>query len=166
MERLTGRDEGNAYFTECFEEPCLGMGCINENCEFLQLVCERLAAYEDIGPTPEQLLEIDKMYAEKCREVAELRAELKAYKDTGMTPEDTLDMIACMDKEDGYGPEEEIKDLLELMRYRKAIGELEDKSERYHYLRHSLNDNSHYNAGRADAMRKAINILKGGGVDE
>lgn len=129
-------------------------------------ILEKLAAYEDIGPTPEQLLEIDKMYAEKCREVVELRTELKAYKDTGMTPEDTLDMIACMDKGDGYGPEEEIADLLELMRYRKAIGELEDKSERYHYLRHSLNDNSHYNAGRADAMRKAINILKGGGVDE
>ncbi len=80
MERLTGRDEGNAYFTECFEEPCLGMGCINENCEFLQLVCERLAAYEDIGPTPEQLLEIDKMYAEKCREVAELKKQLGASK--------------------------------------------------------------------------------------
>lgn len=127
---------------------------------------ELLKAYEDIGPTPEQLLEIDKMYLEKCREVAELRAELKAYKDTGMTPEDTLDMIACMDKGDGYGPEEEIADLLELMRYRKAIGELEDKSERYHYLWHSLNDNSPYNAGRADAMRKAINILKGGGIDE
>ena len=127
---------------------------------------KELKEYKDIGPTPEQILEIDKMYAEKCREVAELRAELKAYKDTGMTPEDTLDMIACMDKGDGYGPEEEIADLLELMRYRKAIGELEDKLERYHYLWHSLNDNSPYNAGRADAMRKAINILKGGAEDE
>lgn len=134
--------------------------------EALVNVEQRLEKYLDTNLIPEQLLEIDKMYAEKCREVAELRAELKAYKDTGMTAEDTLDMIACMDKEDGYGPEEEIADLLELMRYRKAIGELEDKSERYHYLWHSLNDNSPYNAGRADAMRKAINILKGGAEDE
>ena len=34
---------------------------------------ERLSAYEDIGLTPEQLLEIDRLYAEKCKEVAELR---------------------------------------------------------------------------------------------
>ena len=33
---------------------------------------ERLAAYEDIGLTPEQLREVDKLYAEKCKEVAEL----------------------------------------------------------------------------------------------
>lgn len=137
-----------------------------ECANILQDISIRLKAYEDIGPTPEQLLEIDKMYMDMCREVAELRAELKAYKDTGMTPEDTLDMIACMDKGDGYGPEEEIRDLLELMRYRKALGEIADKSERYHYLWHSLNDNSPYNVGRADAMRTAINILKGGGVDE
>lgn len=39
---------------------------------------ELLKAYEDIGLTPEQLLEIDKMYAEKCREVAELKKRDKA----------------------------------------------------------------------------------------
>ena len=33
---------------------------------------DRLAAYEDIGLTPEQLREVDKLYAEKCKEVAEL----------------------------------------------------------------------------------------------
>jgi len=75
MDRLTGWDNGHAYFTECFEEPCLGMGCINEDCEFKILACQRLAEYEDIGLTPEQLLEIDKMYSEKCREVAELRKQ-------------------------------------------------------------------------------------------
>ena len=75
MDRLTGWDNGRAYFTECFEEPCLGMGCINEDCEFKILACQRLAEYEDIGLTPEQLLEIDKMYSEKCREVAELRKQ-------------------------------------------------------------------------------------------
>lgn len=76
MDRLTGWDNGHAYFTECFEEPCLGMGCVNEDCEFKILACQRLAEYEDIGLIPEQLLEIDKMYSEKCREVAELRKQL------------------------------------------------------------------------------------------
>lgn len=33
----------------------------------------RLGSYEDIGLTPERMLEIDKLYTEKCREVAELQ---------------------------------------------------------------------------------------------
>ena len=32
-----------------------------------------LKAYEDTGLTPEQIREIDRLYAKKCREVAELR---------------------------------------------------------------------------------------------
>lgn len=34
---------------------------------------DRLAAYEDLGVTPEQIKEIDRLYAEKCREVVELK---------------------------------------------------------------------------------------------
>lgn len=34
---------------------------------------EELKPYEDTGLTPERIREIDRMYAEKCREVAELR---------------------------------------------------------------------------------------------
>lgn len=34
---------------------------------------EELKPYEDTGLTPEQIREIDRLYAEKCREVAELR---------------------------------------------------------------------------------------------
>lgn len=34
---------------------------------------KRLKEYEDLGLTPEQLMEIDKLYAEKCREVEELK---------------------------------------------------------------------------------------------
>lgn len=41
--------------------------------ERLEQECfDRLAAYEDIGLTPEQLREVDKLYAEKCKKVAEL----------------------------------------------------------------------------------------------
>lgn len=48
MARLTSRDKhGHAYFPECFKEPCLGCGCIRENCEFMEKVCEKLAKYEE-----------------------------------------------------------------------------------------------------------------------
>jgi len=73
MERLTGWDKNNAFFAKCFDEPCLGSGCRNDNCELNELVCTRLAEYEDLGVTPEQIREIDILYAEKCREVAELK---------------------------------------------------------------------------------------------
>ena len=37
----------------------------------------RLKAYEDLGITPEQMIEIDQLYTEKCREVAELKGRCK-----------------------------------------------------------------------------------------
>lgn len=48
-------------------------------CE-IQKCFKRLAEYEEIGLTPEQIREVDKLYAEKCKEVA----ELKKYTFTGM----------------------------------------------------------------------------------
>lgn len=44
---------------------------------------DRLAEYEDIGLLPEQIKEIDKLYAEKCSEVAQLQKELK--RNSGIT---------------------------------------------------------------------------------
>ena len=41
-----------------------------------------LKAYEDTGLTPEQIREVDRMYGEKCREMAELR-----QRDTAILPE-------------------------------------------------------------------------------
>lgn len=38
---------------------------------------ERLKSYEDLGLSPEQIIEIDNFYAEKCREVAELKGMCK-----------------------------------------------------------------------------------------
>ena len=37
---------------------------------------DRLGQYEDTGLTPEQIREIDRLYAEKCKEVAEYRERL------------------------------------------------------------------------------------------
>lgn len=73
MERLTKREIlGNAYFPKCFEEPCNGCGCQDDDCDMGE-VCEKLASYEDTGLTPEQIIEIDKLFTEKCRELAEER---------------------------------------------------------------------------------------------
>ena len=43
---------------------------------------DALAAYEDTGLTPEQLRQIDRLYAEKCRELAELQ-----QRNTAILPE-------------------------------------------------------------------------------
>lgn len=78
MERLT------SYKNKCKREMiCRYEDCgtckeycphINEeNCHCLQEVLEKLAEYEDIGPTPEQLIEIDKLYAELCKELGEYK---------------------------------------------------------------------------------------------
>lgn len=57
MERLTARDPaGNAYFPECFKEPCGGGGCTKDHCEFLDSVCDKLAGYEEQGDRTEKLL--------------------------------------------------------------------------------------------------------------
>ena len=58
MERLTEwNDEQNrhAYYPRCFEEPCYGGGCKINDCPFETAVCDRLAAYEDTGLTPEKI---------------------------------------------------------------------------------------------------------------
>ena len=49
-ERLTARDEktGTAYYPQCFEEPCFGMGCEKKECLLKYAVVEKLAKYEDL----------------------------------------------------------------------------------------------------------------------
>lgn len=74
MDRLTARDNfGNAYYPKCFEEPCCGCGCQKDRCEFLERACETLAAYEDTGLTLYQIVQMDKLYREKCEELAKLK---------------------------------------------------------------------------------------------
>lgn len=77
LERLTARNsDGQAYYPKCFEEPCLGTG--DTSCTFCKhndVVCERLAAYEDLGLTPGQLRAIDRMYAELCGKLAEIEGK-------------------------------------------------------------------------------------------
>lgn len=64
MKRLTQRSNfGTAYYPRCFEEPCIGDGCKIKDCLFDNMICERLAAYEDTGLTPE---EVHSMSGEWC----------------------------------------------------------------------------------------------------
>lgn len=56
MERLTKWENGHAYYPRCFENPCYGGGCITRDYPFETAICERLAAYEDTGLMPEEVL--------------------------------------------------------------------------------------------------------------
>ena len=67
MERMTEwNDEQtrHAYYPRCFEEPCYGGGCKIKDCPFETEVCDRLAAYEDTGLTPERCAEFARADAE------------------------------------------------------------------------------------------------------
>lgn len=67
MERLTKWNESSykhAYYPRCFKEPCYGRGCKIKDCPFEIAVCERLAAYEDTGLTPERCAEFARADAE------------------------------------------------------------------------------------------------------
>ena len=58
MERLTewnGEQPRHAYYPRCFKAPCYGDGCKINDCLFETAVCDRLAAYEDTGLTPEEI---------------------------------------------------------------------------------------------------------------
>lgn len=37
----------NLDLTECFNDPCNGLQCAKDDCEFLEKVCEKLAECED-----------------------------------------------------------------------------------------------------------------------
>lgn len=60
--RMTAREDGRAYFPECFDrcggDPEPG-ACAN--CDFTQRTCEKLAAYEETRLTPEGVLQLKKM---------------------------------------------------------------------------------------------------------
>ena len=67
MERLTEwNDEQtrHAYYPRCFKDPCYGNGCKINDCPFETSVCDRLAAYEDTGLTPERCAEFARADAE------------------------------------------------------------------------------------------------------
>ena len=81
MERLTERNRYKAaYYPYCFKEyTCDGKGASKkcDSCEFTTMVCERLAAYEDTGLTPEQILAMDEEYTKLAKELGEYKQKLE-----------------------------------------------------------------------------------------
>lgn len=80
MERLINRKNEREIDIICRHEECDTdvEHCPNfdeYNCPCLQDVLERLEKYEDIGLLPEQIKEIDKLYTEKCEELAKIQKE-------------------------------------------------------------------------------------------
>ena len=89
MERLTewnDRQPRDAYYPRCFEEPCYGGGCKIKDCPFETAVCERLAAYEDTGMTPDQVVNaktiIESAFADDTSKAERIR-KLVAADDEG-----------------------------------------------------------------------------------
>ena len=82
MERLTKRGNGHAYYPRCFKEPCYGSGCKIKDCPFETAVCERLAAYEDTGLIPAQVVNakniIDLAFADDTSKAERIRKLLAA----------------------------------------------------------------------------------------
>lgn len=91
MERLTCKYENDivlkamcTFDRESDTEPDDCMACVEFCEEFVGKSCslcpvrqafDRLSSYEDTGLTPEQIKEVDRLYAEKCRELEILRKE-------------------------------------------------------------------------------------------
>lgn len=134
---------------------------------------ELLKAYEDICPTPEKLLEIDKMYSDMCREVAELKrksetkvegdlisrkALLKKLKDyVEIVYECDFDDPSCTAEYGSLNPKYvqglwEAKEIIEDTPIAYDVDKVVDALE------------SLENDGLP--MRSAIRFVKGGGVDE
>lgn len=73
MERLTARNkDGIAFYPFCYRVgTCNGNGASSKcnQCPFERHITEKLAAYEDTDLTPEQIIELDKLYRQKCEEL-------------------------------------------------------------------------------------------------
>ena len=93
MKRLTERDEyGNAEIIGVDSDDLqfnLRYGDFNKVTEALN----KLAAYEDIGPTPEQLKEVDRLYAEQA-------AKLQHYE--GLRQQGRLPEFPCAEGDTVY----------------------------------------------------------------
>lgn len=84
MDRLTERfSNGQAAVYGCGSNCKYDFKYCNnhlEDCPTINEIYERLAQYEEIGLTLEQLLQVDEMYADRCREIAGLERQGKLLK--------------------------------------------------------------------------------------
>lgn len=101
MKRLTQRSNfGTAYYPRCFEKPCIGDGCKIKDCLFDNTICERLAAYEDTGYTPDEIVKLRDDLIVRNAELLDARKEIKIFCSCGcnldepkMTPQEAIGRI-------------------------------------------------------------------------
>ena len=107
MERLTKRENGHAHYPRCFEEPCGGMGCRTEDCEFKVEICERLADYEDTKREPEEVSALEKLFdyaLEESKTLAEQLELLNRIRDLAEADKDgRLVVLPCKVGDVVYG---------------------------------------------------------------
>lgn len=88
MDRLTERfSNGQAAVYGCGSNCKYEFKYCNkhlEDCPTINEIYERLAQYEDIGLTPEQLLQVDEMYTDRCREIAGLERKIGIVEGKGI----------------------------------------------------------------------------------
>lgn len=72
MERLTN---DNGELIKCKDSFCAAICARHKTCDDCPVAqaFNRLAEYERIGLTPDQIREVDRLYLEKCREVNQLK---------------------------------------------------------------------------------------------
>lgn len=106
---ITARDLAQAMFARN------GIDCPAENDEFDEYMLELL---QDGYETLDGMIAL---YYNALWAFAEVREKLKAYEDTGLEPEEFNDLKVCLEDEGDVGGT--IRDLIELMQYRKLEAE-------------------------------------------
>lgn len=95
MERYTEKHyDGNGYYLICSGN-CETFNC--GDCGILDKIVDRLAAYEDTGLEPEEIIRNGMMFEDNKRYAGRLELKLKAYEKLG--PIDRLRELAQADRE-------------------------------------------------------------------
>lgn len=137
MERLTYREtDGHALLLYGADAKWRK----TEQYGILDAAIQKLAAYEDSKLAPEDI----PTALEMCKASMALD-ELKRYQDTGLRPK-------------------QVRELQE--RQDKIVEQLEDAQDEYYQKYHNEHVDIMYNEGKSDGMQVAINIVKGGGLNE
>ena len=86
MERLTQKfTDGTAFYDAENAVYNVGIQGINDP-TFVGTIVSRLAEYEDLGLTPEQIKEIDRMYTEKCKRISYMSRHITEKLDDAKPP--------------------------------------------------------------------------------
>lgn len=101
MGRLTQKDEQGNWCIQGLPWRDIYPGAVitRNTYERIYGVSQKLMEYEDTGLTPEQIRQIDVLYAKKCREVADLQKAQRWIPVEERLPEDEeMVMVTCQTK--------------------------------------------------------------------